>query len=1041
MLTPVNPKQSFPQMEENILQFWKENKTFEKSVEKNKKEYIFYDGPPFATGLPHYGHLLAGTLKDVVPRFWTMRGYKIERKWGWDCHGLPVENEVEKELGLGNKTAIEEYGIDKFNEYCRKIVLKYAKEWKSTVNRMGRWVDMENDYKTMNPEYMESIWWVFKSLWDKKLIYEGHKVVPYCIRCATPLSNFETNQGYKDKQDPALTVKFELADEPGTYLLAWTTTPWTLPSNLAIAVGADLTYAKIKDANGENYIIALDRIPHYYKNPHEYQVVSEFLGKELKGRKYKPLMPYYKGKREKNAFTVTTGNFVTLEDGTGLVHMAPFGEDDMATLKALNVEAVYPLDAEGKFNEEVKEFEGIDVFTANPLIIKRLKDEKKIVRHETTNHSYPFCWRCDTPLIYRPISTWFVKVEKMREKLLKTNQKINWIPDHLKDGRFGKWLEGARDWAISRNRYWGTPLPIWRCEKCDELKVIGSISELETESGKKVTDLHKHFVDKIPLKCICGGLMIRIPEVLDCWFESGSMPYAQFHYPFENQEKFKKNFPGEFIAEGLDQTRGWFYTLHVLANALFNKPSFKNVIVNGIVLAEDGTKMSKRLKNYPDPNHMLSTYGADALRFYMMNSPVVKADDMRFSEKGVSDVVRNFILPIWNSYSFFVTYANIDKWKPSRRSSGGEIDQSRQQGKGNKLDQWILEELNKLIVQEIEFMEGYDLQKASNLIYKFVDDLTNWYIRRSRRRFWKSEDDADKKHAYATLYRVMVTLCKVIAPFMPFLSEEMYRNLTGEESVHLADYPKPARKTETRVTEGALRPSSGRLQEEMFLAKTIVSLGLAARAKAKIKVRQPLSKIQIALGDQYDPTLLDDEIEIIKEELNVKSVDLIKEPKELATVIAKPNAKLLGPKYGKDVQKIIVEAKSGKFTKLDNGNIKVLDFELTPEEMEIAYLGKPGFNVETEAGILVALDTKITPELEQEGVARDLIRQIQELRKAADYNVNDRIKVALINANAEMLKNFGDYIKSETLATTIEKDLGDPDQFGEYDGVTIKIKR
>jgi len=1038
MFTPVNPKQSFPQMEEDILLYWKENKTFEKSVEKGKKDYIFYDGPPFATGLPHYGHLLAGTLKDVVPRFWTMRGYKIERKWGWDCHGLPVENEVEKELNLGNKTAIEEYGIDKFNEYCRKIVLKYAKEWKSTVNRMGRWVDMENDYKTMNPEYMESIWWVFKSLWDKKLIYEGHKVVPYCIRCATPLSNFETNQGYQDKQDPALTVKFELADEPGTYLLAWTTTPWTLPSNLAIAVGADLTYAKIKDVNGENYIIALDRIPHYYKNPHEYQVISEFLGKELKGKKYKPLMPYYKNKREKNAFTVTTGNFVTLEDGTGLVHMAPFGEDDMATLKALDVEAVYPLDAEGKFNEEVKEFEGVDVFTANPLIIKKLKDEKKIVRHETTNHSYPFCWRCDTPLIYRPISTWFVKVEKMREKLLKTNQKINWIPDHLKDGRFGKWLEGARDWAISRNRYWGTPLPIWRCEKCDELKVIGSIGELESESGKKVTDLHKHFVDKIPLKCPCGGLMIRIPEVLDCWFESGSMPYAQFHYPFENSEKFKKTFPGEFIAEGLDQTRGWFYTLHVLANALFSKPAFKNVIVNGIVLAEDGQKMSKRLKNYPDPNQMLDTYGADALRFYMMNSPVVKADDMRFSEKGVSDVVRNFILPIWNSYSFFVTYANIDKWKLGHRSSGGENDHSRLQVKGkgltNKLDLWILEELNKLIVQEIEFMEGYDLQKASNLIYKFVDDLTNWYIRRSRRRFWKSEDDADKKQAYTTLYSVMVTLCKIIAPFMPFVSEEIYRNLTGAESVHLADYPKPARTAVSAIGQS-------HLQEEMFLAKTIVSLGLAARAKAKIKVRQPLSRIQIALGDQYNPNLLSDEIEIIKEELNVKAVELIKDPKELATVIAKPNAKLLGPKYGKDVQKIIVEAKSGKFKKLDNGNIKVAEFELTPEEIEIAYLGKEGFNVETEAGILVALDTKITPELEQEGVARDLVRQIQDLRKAANYNVSDRIKVALINANSEMLKNFGDYIKSETLASSFEKDIDEPDQFGEYDGVTIKIKR
>lgn len=1034
MFKSVDPKQSFPNMEEEILKFWKQNKTFEKSVEKNKKDYIFYDGPPFATGLPHYGHLLAGTLKDVVPRFWTMRGYRIERKWGWDCHGLPVENEVEKELGLKSKTEIEEYGVDKFNEYCRKIVLKYANEWKKTVNRMGRWVDMENDYKTMDPSYMESIWWVFKSLWDKELIYEGNKVVPYCIRCATPLSNFETNQGYRDKQDPALTVKFELEEEPGTYLLAWTTTPWTLPSNLALAVGAELTYAKIKDVSGEIYIMAMDRVPHYYKNPSEYQVLGEFLGKELKGKKYKPLLPYYAAKTEPNAFTVTTGDFVTLEDGTGIVHMAPFGEDDMVVIKNLGIEPVYPLDAEGKFNDEVAEFKDIDVFTANPLIIKKLKDEKKLVRHETINHSYPFCWRCDTPLIYRPISTWFVKVEQMRSKLLKTNQKINWMPEHLKDGRFGKWLDGARDWAISRNRYWGAPLPIWRCEKCDELKVMGSIEELEKESGEKVSDLHKHFVDKITIKCKCGAKMKRIPEVLDCWFESGSMPYAQLHYPFENKEKFSKNFPGEFIAEGLDQTRGWFYTLHVLANALFGKPAFKNVIVNGIVLAEDGQKMSKRLKNYPDPNHILNAYGADALRFYLMNSPVVKADDMRFSEKGVQDVVRNIILPIWNSYSFLVTYANIDKWKPINRVSEGATTSSRPQKKGmapkNKLDLWILEELNKLIVQEIEFMEGYDLQKASNNIYKFIDDLTNWYIRRSRRRFWKSEDDGDKKQAYETLYKVMTVLCQIIAPFMPFLAEEIYKNLTGEESVHLTDYPKAKKSAE-----------NSDLQNEMFLAKTIVSLGLAARSKAKIKVRQPLSKIQIALGDQYDPALLKDQIEIIKEELNVKSVDLIKDPKELATVIAKPNAKLLGPKYGKDVQKIIVEAKSGKFDKLPNGNIRVLNFELTPEEMEIAYLGKEGFNVETEAGILVALDTKITPELEQEGLARDIVRQIQELRKAADYSVNDRIKVALINVKSDLLKNFGDYIKSETLATSIEPDIGDPDKTSEFEDVVIKIKR
>ncbi|MBN2087175.1 isoleucine--tRNA ligase [Candidatus Peregrinibacteria bacterium] len=1029
MFKSVDPKQSFPKMEELIIQYWKNNDTFKKSIdhpagEDSPKDYVFYDGPPFATGLPHYGHLIGGTLKDVVPRYWTMQGRRIERNWGWDCHGLPVENIVEKELNLGSKTDIEEYGVDKFNESCRSVVLRYTEEWKKTVERMGRWIDMENDYKTMNPEYMESIWWVFKSLWDKDRIYEGHKVVPYCPRCATPLSNFETNQGYQDKQDPALTVKFELIETPGVYVLAWTTTPWTLPSNLALTVGPDITYARIKDTNGERYIMALDRIPNYYKNPDDYTVEEEFLGKEIEGMKYKPLLPYFADKSEPKVFTITLGNFVTLDSGTGIVHMAPFGEDDMATLNELDIEAVHPLDAECKFNELVDEYKGMDVFEANPLIIKKLKDENKIVKHETYNHSYPFCWRCDTPLIYRPISTWFVNVEAIKERMIETNKSINWTPEHIKEGRFGKWLEGARDWAISRNRYWGAPLPIWRnTDNPEDVIVIGSIKELEELSGKKVKDLHKHFVDKIEIEKD-GKTYKRVPEVLDCWFESGSMPYAQLHYPFENKEKFENNFPAEYIAEGLDQTRGWFYTLHVLSNTLFDKPAFKNIIVNGIVLAEDGLKMSKRLNNYPDPNYIMDTYGADAMRFYLMNSPAVKADDIRFSEKGVSDVVRNFILPIWNSYSFFVTYANIDGWSPDEKMQNAKSEMR------NKLDQWILLELNKLIIQEIEFMGKYDLQKASNAIYSFVDSLTNWYIRRSRRRFWKSEDDDDKNMAYQTLYTVLTKLCQVIAPFMPFVSEEIYRNLTGEESVHLTRYPSPE-------SEGG----DSRLMEEMFVTKTIVSLGLASRAKTKLKVRQPLSKVQVALGDQYNKSILNDQLEIIKEELNVKEIEFIDNPSDLATVIAKPNAKLLGPKYGKDVQTIIMTAKSGKFERLDNGNLKVLDFELTPEELEIAYMGKEGKEIETEAGILIALDTIITPELELEGQARDLVRQIQELRKSADYKVDDRITIALINVDKKLIDKFGDYIKSETLTTSIEEDIIEPDQFTEIDDITIKIKK
>lgn len=1200
MFKKVDPRQNFPKLEEGLLKIWEENKTFQKSIDKGAKDYIFYDGPPFATGLPHYGHLLAGTIKDVIPRYFTMQGYRIERKWGWDCHGLPVENIVEKELELNNKSDIERYGIAQFNEACRAVVLRYSEEWKKTVRRMGRWVDMENDYKTMNPEFMESIWWVFRSLWDKDMIYEGHKVVPYCPRCATPLSNFETNQGYKDKQDPAVTGKFELVSEPGTFLLAWTTTPWTLPSNLAIAVGPELTYAKVKDLKtNEVYILAEGRLKQFYKDEADYEVQSTMLGKELEGLKYKPILPYFSDKKEEKVFTVTTGNFVTLDSGTGLVHMAPYGEDDMTVINGLGIKLVDPLNAEAKFTGLVSDFRGLNVFEANPQIIRKLKEEGSLFKQETINHSYPHCWRCDTPLIYRPISTWFVSVEKIKDKLLKTNQEISWVPGHIKDGRFGKWLDGARDWAISRNRYWGTPLPIWRSES-GEIKCIGSIEELEQLTGQKVDDLHKHKIDDLTIPCAdakpiditfvrhgetdanknniwqgwvdnplnetgleqahqaaeklkdesfdvivssplsraaktaqiiaeklemeveydddlkeqyygdwegrpakelmeeydmtidemrfmpppggetIGNLqrrvrkalakyngkkillvahghvylglladikgvepqavtsephenatpyklsytekMYRIPEVLDCWFESGSMPYAQLHYPFENKDKFENNFPAAFIAEGLDQTRGWFYTLHVLANALFEKPAFSNCIVNGIVLAEDGQKMSKRLKNYPDPNKVLEAYGADSLRFYLMNSPVVRADDLRFSEKGVSDVVRNVILPIWNAYSFFTTYANIDGWTPEKLA---DINTKRPE-----LDQWILGELNKLIEIEIKHMESYDLQKASNAIYSFVDSLTNWYIRRSRRRFWKSDDDGDKALAYDTLYRVLTTLCQIIAPFMPFVSEEIYTGLTSEESVHLTDYPKV---DQAQIDEALI--------QEMFVTKTIVSLGLAFRSKLKIKVRQPLSKVRIALAEQYRQSLNESQLEIIQEELNVKAVELIASPGDLATVIAKPNAKLLGPKYGKEVQRIIQTAKAGEFERLENGNLKVLEFELLPEEMEIAYLSKEGGDIQTEAGILVSLDTNLTPELEMEGQARDLVRQIQELRKTADYKVDDRIVVAFTNIDESLIEHFGDYIKNETLSKSIEASLDSPDQSTSFEGIEISIKK
>ncbi|PIZ73813.1 isoleucine--tRNA ligase [Candidatus Peregrinibacteria bacterium CG_4_10_14_0_2_um_filter_43_11] len=1047
MFKPVDPKQSFPKMEEALVKYWKENKIFEKSVEKpagneHPKDYVFYDGPPFATGLPHYGHLLAGTLKDVVPRYWTMQGYRIERKWGWDCHGLPVENLIEKELGLKSKKDIEEMGVAKFNEACRASVLRYEKEWKKTVPRMGRWIDMENDYKTMDTPFMESVWWVFKSLYDKGLVYEGRRSIHICPRCETPLSNFEVGQGYMDITDHSATAKFELIDEPGTFVLAWTTTPWTLPGNVALAVGKEIDYVKVFDPQkNESYILAKDiydqwsqdkgsplydnisdNVPKEVKNAPTIEKIIR--GSDLQGKRYKPLFDYFVEsdlENMENAYRIVVADFVSTEEGTGVVHIAPaFGEDDMQTGIDRHLPFIQHVNMDGTFIQAVKDWEGKDCKKMDQNIIASLKEKSLMFWSGVYKHSYPHCWRCDTPLLNYATASWFIAASQLREKMLKSNESIHWSPTHIKEGRFGKWVAAAKDWSISRGRYWGTPIPIWRNEEDPEdVIVVGSIEELHKLSGKKVNDLHKHFVDEVVIEK-GGKTYKRIPDVFDCWVESGAMPYGQWHYPFENKEKFEATFPADYIAEGVDHTRCWFYVLHVLSNALFDKPAFKNVIVNGIVLAEDGRKMSKRLKNYPDPHEVMDNYGADALRFYLLNSPVVMATDMRFSEKGVEQVLRNMLIPLWNAYSFFVTYSNIDKWTPEKQVKNSP----------NKLDTWIIAELNQLIAEQIEFFKNYDLQKASNAIYKFTDDLTNWYIRRSRRRFWKSEDDEDKNHAYSTLYTVLTKLCQVLAPFMPFMPEEIYKNLTGEESVHLTAYPKP----DPKVYDKAL-------MHETHLAKTIVSLGLAARAKQKIKVRQPLQKIDIVLSDPGDQALIADQIETIKEELNIKEVEFIDNPDTFATKIAKPDAKVLGPKYGKQVQDIIQAAKQGDFEELGNGNIKVLMYELTPEEISIDYIPKGDFDVESAEGILIALETKITTELKQEGAARDLVRQIQDLRKKANYKVNDRIEVSISGAEETLLKNFGDYIKNETLATALKTEIEAPDETAEYEGMVIQVKK
>ncbi len=1023
MYKAVSNKVDFASVEKGVLEFWESNDTFKKSLElrKDASEYVFYDGPPFATGLPHYGHLLAGTIKDIVPRYHTMRGHYVDRRFGWDCHGLPVEYEVEQDLEISGKTDIEKMGVDVFNERCRSIVLRYTEEWRDVVTRMGRWVDFDNDYKTMDPQYMESIWWVFKELWDKGLIYEGQKILPYCPRCATPLSNFETNQGYEDVTDPAITVRFAVEDADDTYVLAWTTTPWTLPSNMALAVGPEVTYVRVKDGD-DTYIMAKDRLASYYKDESLYTIESECKGSELVGMRYEPLFPYFADRAGEGAFRVCAADFVSTADGTGIVHIAPgFGEDDAQLGAAEGIPAVCPIDLECRFTQEVSDYAGRVVKETDRDIIKRLKEERKLVHRGTIKHSYPHCWRCDDPLIYRGISTWFVKVEAIKDRLIAANESIHWVPGHLKDGRFGKWLEGARDWAISRNRYWGAPLPVWRSEDGSEVVCAGSISELEELTGQKVDDLHKHHVDALEIPSKTGnGVLRRVPEVLDCWFESGAMPYAQAHYPFENKEHFEAHFPADFIAEGLDQTRGWFYTLMVLSVALFDRPAFNNVVVNGLVLAEDGKKMSKRLKNYPDPSYMIETYGADALRLYLINSPVVRAEGLRFSEKGVQQSLRHLMIPLWNAYSFFVTYANIDGWSTEKMDC---------EPSDNQLDRWIRSSLESLAANVSEAMDGYDLQRSVRPFVRFIEDLTNWYIRRSRRRFWKSQDDADKSQAYQTLNYVLLQLSKIAAPFLPFISESIYGNLRTDvmpESVHLCDFP---------VADGSNRDA--KLEEQMEAVMTIVRLGRLLRTDHNLKVRQPLAKLHVVSSNTALLEELAEFAEIMEDELNVKQLAFGSNESELADLKAKADFRRLGPRFGpqmKLVAKAITQLDHDSLVPLaDGGTVSIeLDggaVELSGDDIVIERIPRAGLVVASEGQLVVALETELTTELVQEGLAREFVSKVQNMRKAMDLEVTQRVRIAfsadeMVVAAIEANR---DYVSSEVLATACaaESDVGD----------------
>lgn len=901
---------------------WEKDKTFEKSIDQRseKNSYVFYDGPPFSTGTPHYGHILASTMKDIVPRYWTMKGKRVERRWGWDCHGLPIENIVEKELNLNSRQQIEQYGVGKFNEQCETKIGLYAEEWEKTIKRLGRWVDMENDYKTMDLDFMESVWWVFKSLYDKGLVYEGHKSMHICPRCETTLSNIEVSQGYKDIKDLSVTAKFELVDEPGTYVLAWTTTPWTLPGNVALAVGAEIEYVKVKFEN-QLYIVAKDLVEKVFEGK-EYEIVKQFLGSQLENEFYRPLFDFYVDKdlpNKENLYKIVTADFVSTEDGTGVVHLAPaFGEDDMNIGKEKNLSFIQHVGSDGRFTAEVTPWVGQevkpkeDVSRADVEIIKYLAGKGLLFAKEKYEHSYPHCWRCDSPLLNYATNSWFIQVTKIKDRLLKHAKQINWVPDHLKEGRFGQWLEGARDWSISRSRYWGNPMPVWKCDKCQTIKVLGSKTELEQLTGQVINDIHKHKIDGLTFSCEkCDGKMARIPEVFDCWVESGAMPYGQMHYPFENKEKFEDNFPAEFIAEGVDQTRAWFYVMHVLSVALFDKPAYKNVVVNGIMLAEDGQKMSKSKKNYPDPMLVINKYGADALRYYLSISPVMRAEDLCFSEKGVDEIYKKMVLITSNVLSFYQMFATT---------------QVKEVKVENVLDQWLLSKLNLLIKEVDDNMQKYELTRAAKPFLLFIDELSTWYVRRSRDRF-KGDDEKDKMSALFTLRQTLEKLSLVIAPFMPYMAEHLWQSLGNVSSVHLQDWPEVSKKM---INEKVL--------ENMEKTRQLVELGLSMRDEKLIKVRQPLSEFY------YDGLDLPEEFEkIVQEELNVKKV--------------------------------------GKKT-----NLVATDIHLLRQVN----------------GITALLNLLITPELKLEGHLRELIRNINSLRKAGSLTREDVVTVYWQSESVEL---------------------------------------
>ncbi|MEC8882649.1 MAG: isoleucine--tRNA ligase [Pseudomonadota bacterium] len=1003
----------FVSFEHQILEFWKTKNIYQKTQKQNaeKPPYWYYDGPPFATGLPHHGHLLASTIKDVIPRYFEMKGHFVPRYFGWDCHGLPIEHEIDKSMGMSTQDAVKKLGHAGYNQACRSIVQRYTSQWESTITRIGRWVDFDSCYKTMDTNFMESVWWAFETLWKKGLIYEGEKVVPFSTVLGTGLSNFEATSNYQQVQSPAIHVLLKLEDED-CYLVIWTTTPWTLPTNLAVGIGP-YEYIKVWDKNNQKHlIIAKDCLESMPKHE-QLEVVSTLKSEELVGKRYQPLFEYFSAERDNGAFQILQDDYVTTTDGTGLVHLAPaHGEDDYRVCKEVNIPVICALNNNGNFSEKTPDLEGIHFKDANKIIIKKLKEKNQLHHQDVIEHNYPHCPRSDTPLIYKAVPSWYVEVTKIKKDILASNDSINWVPEHIKYGRFGKWLENAKDWAISRNRYWGTPIPVWKNDTTGNIICIGSIEQLEQLSKTKATDLHPEIVNEITFQ-IDGeqGTYQRVPEVLDCWFESGAMPFAQLHYPFENKELFNELFPAAFIGEGIDQTRGWFYTLTILSTAIFGKSAFKNVIVNGIVMAEDGKKMSKRLKNYTPPNTLLEQYGADALRLYLIQSNLVKAEEQRFSDNGVKEIVRRVLLPWYNAYKFLTTYTKIDDWHPEKNIQYTNI-----------LDQWIQSRLQTLTAQINQHMQSYHLNHIVFDTLEFLDDLTNTYIRLNRQRFWAEGLEEDKKQAYQCLYETLMQFSKLMAPFAPFLSEHIHQNFKQmhtqehlKESIHMENYP-----------EDNKDKTMHELEHAVSIVQQIILLGRQCRNDAKIKIKTPLQTLTIIHSQQGIFEDIKPLTNYLKKELNVKTIQFDHDESRYIDLSAKINAAKLGRTLGKAIPILNKKIQALSFSDIakfeKEKKINIDGHDLLEDDLLIYRKTLPNSNALSNRFVTIELDLTVTQTLKDEGQARELISNIQNIRKESGFEVNDRVKIT-IYADTDLMriaKAHQPHIMDETLCTHFE---------------------